>query len=187
MTVTNQPSDAIAKLTSGQMDVLHRVAQHKSSKEIARELNISRHTVDQRVRRIQSLLGASNRWEAARLFLSSGYSQFEEVPDMCDGLIYQPSQLPPEEGRPQEGASLDEWNPESVSTPQSLHQSQAAYFAGNAEDRNERTWSSVLLKADRQNALSPIARTLAIVLIMLVSILALAALISLAEGVSRIL
>jgi DNA-binding CsgD family transcriptional regulator len=187
MTASKQLPDAMAKLTSGQMDVLHRVAQHKSSKEIARELNISRHTVDQRVRRIQSLLGASNRWEAARLFLSSGYSQFEDATDMCDGLIYQPSQLPPDKRSTQEEASLNEWNPESVSTPKSLHQTQAAYFAESVEEGTERAWSSVLLTADRRNALGPIARMLAIVLIMLVSILALAALISLAEGVSRIL
>ena len=53
-------------LSEGQVACLRLVYQHKSSKEIARELGISKDTVDQRVDRARKLIGASSRVEAAR-------------------------------------------------------------------------------------------------------------------------
>src|SRR5947209_5625529 len=57
----------VAKLTSGQLDCLRLVDQHLSSKEIAAELKISPHTVDQRIRQALSTLGVETRKHAARL------------------------------------------------------------------------------------------------------------------------
>jgi DNA-binding CsgD family transcriptional regulator len=57
----------IARLSSGQLDCLRLVDQHLSSKEIAAELNISPHTVDQRVRGALQILGVERRTQAARL------------------------------------------------------------------------------------------------------------------------
>src|SRR5690606_4335578 len=57
----------VAKLTEGQLDCLRLVAQHLSSKEIAVELGISPHTVDQRIRQALQTLGVSRRAHAARL------------------------------------------------------------------------------------------------------------------------
>jgi DNA-binding CsgD family transcriptional regulator len=57
----------IARLTDGQLDCLRLVDQHLSSKEIAAELNISPHTVDQRVRQALHILGVERRSQAARL------------------------------------------------------------------------------------------------------------------------
>src|SRR3954466_948766 len=57
----------LAKLTPGQFDCLLLVDQHLSSKEIAAELNISPHTVDQRVRQALSILGVERRTQAARI------------------------------------------------------------------------------------------------------------------------
>jgi DNA-binding CsgD family transcriptional regulator len=50
-----------------QLDCLRLVAQNYSSKEIARQLGISRFTVDQRLRIACQKLGANSRFEAARL------------------------------------------------------------------------------------------------------------------------
>ena len=65
------PEDAIrakiAQLTEGQLDCLRLVDQHLSSKEIAGELNISPHTVDQRIRQALHTLGVERRAQAARL------------------------------------------------------------------------------------------------------------------------
>lgn len=72
----------VAKLTEGQLDCLRLVAQHLSSKEIAVELDISPHTVDQRIRQALQTLGVSRRAHAARL-----------VAQHCDPyqqLIHQP-------------------------------------------------------------------------------------------------
>jgi DNA-binding CsgD family transcriptional regulator len=57
----------IARLTAGQLDCLRLVHQHLSSKEIANELDISPHTVDQRVRLALHTLGVERRTQAARL------------------------------------------------------------------------------------------------------------------------
>jgi len=75
----------VSKLTEGQLDCLRLVAQHLSSKEIAVELGISPHTVDQRVRQALQTLGVSRRAQAARLVA------------LCEGpyqrLIHQPPHI----------------------------------------------------------------------------------------------
>lgn len=63
----------VARLTAGQLDCLLLVDQHLNSKEIAAELGISPHTVDQRIRQALQILGVERRAQAARLVaLSNG-------------------------------------------------------------------------------------------------------------------
>jgi DNA-binding CsgD family transcriptional regulator len=57
----------VARLTPGQLDCLRLVDQHLSSKEIAAELHISPHTVDQRIRQALQILGVERRTQAARI------------------------------------------------------------------------------------------------------------------------
>jgi DNA-binding CsgD family transcriptional regulator len=57
----------VERLTAGQLDCLKLVDQHLSSKEIAAELGISSHTVDQRIRQALHILGVERRSQAARL------------------------------------------------------------------------------------------------------------------------
>ena len=57
----------VARLSAGQLDCLRLVDQHLSSKEIAAELNISPHTVDQRIRGALHILGVERRTQAARI------------------------------------------------------------------------------------------------------------------------
>src|SRR5881628_3176931 len=57
----------VARLTPGQLDCLRLVDQLLSSKEIATELQISSHTVDQRVRQALATLGVERRAQAARI------------------------------------------------------------------------------------------------------------------------
>ncbi len=59
--------DSVARLTQGQLDCLLLVDQHLSSKEIAVELGISSHTVDQRIRQALQILQVERRAQAARL------------------------------------------------------------------------------------------------------------------------
>ena len=60
-------AELVAKLSQGQLDALLLVDQHLSSKEIAVELGISPHTVDQRIRGALHLLGVERRAQAARM------------------------------------------------------------------------------------------------------------------------
>ena len=57
----------VERLTQGQLDCLRLVDQHLSSKEIAGELRISPHTVDQRIRQALGILGVERRTQAARI------------------------------------------------------------------------------------------------------------------------
>jgi DNA-binding CsgD family transcriptional regulator len=63
----NDIEKRIARLSAGQLDCLLLVDQHLSSKEIAVELKISPHTVDQRIRQALQILGVERRTQAARL------------------------------------------------------------------------------------------------------------------------
>ena len=79
----------VAKLSAGQLDCLRLVDQHWSSKEIANELNISPHTVDQRIRGALHILGVERRSQAARLVAlhDSGYQRLIHQPphiEACD-------------------------------------------------------------------------------------------------------
>ncbi len=58
----------VARLTAGQRECLDLVDDHATSKEIARQLGISRHTVDARLRGAIQTLGVSSRREAAIIY-----------------------------------------------------------------------------------------------------------------------
>jgi DNA-binding CsgD family transcriptional regulator len=60
-------AERVARLSQGQLDCLLLVDQHLNSKEIAAELNISPHTVDQRIRQALQILGVERRTQAARV------------------------------------------------------------------------------------------------------------------------
>lgn len=72
----------LAGLTDKQRDVLDLLIEHKTSKEIARALGISPHTVDQRIFFAKEKLGAASRNEAAaayrRLIAVSGRTTYED-------------------------------------------------------------------------------------------------------------
>lgn len=71
----------LATLTAKQREVLDLVLLHKSSKEIARTLNISHYTVDQRITAARQRLGVTTRGELAR-----AYSRMREL---CDETAYE--------------------------------------------------------------------------------------------------
>lgn len=179
------PRARIAKLTAGQRDVLARIAHYKSSKEIARELGISPHTVDQRAKRIQVLLGVDSRFEAARIFVAAE-AETPAVPGAAWGdLMYQPSALA-EGPRPGEEVSSGARN-RPDDRPDILHQAQATYAFPVQHDVGRQPWHMVLLESGSANDLSPWARTVCIGVMTLASVLSLAAVVSLAEGLSRLL
>ena len=64
---TDEMAARVARLTPGQLDCLLLVDQLLSSKEIAAELKISPHTVDQRIRQALAILGVERRAQAARV------------------------------------------------------------------------------------------------------------------------
>ena len=184
MGLSPNPVYAIDRLSQGQIDVLQLVAQYKSSKEIARELAISHHTVDQRIKRIQAILKVSTRSEAARIFVAAKGLSGQN--DVWGDLVYQSSELSEHAFASITASSSVEWNPAGDGSSSELREAQVQYFAGDFEKLEKPSWFSVLFEASRSNELSPTARTAVIALIMLTSLLGLSALIGLAEGMSRI-
>jgi DNA-binding CsgD family transcriptional regulator len=64
-------AQTLPALSEGEKQCLALVAQGFNSKEIARQLHVSEHTVDQRVRTSLRKFGVPSRKEAARLFVSA--------------------------------------------------------------------------------------------------------------------
>jgi DNA-binding CsgD family transcriptional regulator len=60
-------TSAAATLTDMQRQCLRRVLLHYSSKDIARELNVSPHTVDNHLKAAMQRLNATSRFDAARI------------------------------------------------------------------------------------------------------------------------
>ncbi|HEY6814623.1 MAG TPA: helix-turn-helix transcriptional regulator [Croceibacterium sp.] len=73
----------LAGLTAKQREVLDLLIEHKTSKEIARELGISPHTVDQRIQFAKEKLGAGSRSEVALLY--------RRLIEICGQLTYENS------------------------------------------------------------------------------------------------
>jgi DNA-binding CsgD family transcriptional regulator len=119
----------VAKLSPGQLDCLLLVDQHLNSKEIAAELHISPHTVDQRIRQALGILGVERRAQAARVVA--------RYKDPYQRLIHQSPYIPAE---PQSG------HPEAAVSHQIRHADRAGEIGGAGfltEQRPASPWSSL--------------------------------------------
>jgi DNA-binding CsgD family transcriptional regulator len=73
------------RLTHKQRECLDLLLEHKTSKEIARSLRISKYTVDQRLDYARKLLGASNRAETA--------VKYGRLKQTCDRVACHPVEI----------------------------------------------------------------------------------------------
>ena len=145
----------VSRLTSGQLDCLRLVNEHLSSKEIAVELGISSHTVDQRIRGALQTLGVDRRSQAARL-VAQQLGPYQR-------LIHQSPHI---EGGPDRGQS------DGAVGFQIRHADRAGKAGGsgfNTEQRPGSNWSSLPLpfatRSHPRNEMSVGYRLLWIVLI----------------------
>jgi len=124
--------ERVSRLSAGQLDCLRLVDQHLNSKEIAAELGISPHTVDQRVRQALAILGVERRAQAARIVAqySGPYQR----------LIHQSPYIP---ARPQSAQS------EAAVSNQIRHAGRAGEARGSTGFQTEQkyglSWSSLQL------------------------------------------
>lgn len=75
-------------------ECLRLAGRHYSSKEIARLLGISKHTVDQRLRFATRQMGAASRFEAARRFCDDDTGQIAKPSDLYDPVLYDTAYVP---------------------------------------------------------------------------------------------
>ncbi len=87
------------RLTPRQYEVLGLIAQRYTSKEVGRHLDLSPKTVDRHVEEAVARLGVSNRAEAARLFLEGQGRSGEEFP-MGAAIVDPSSPEPPDHRQP---------------------------------------------------------------------------------------
>lgn len=157
----------MAGLSDKHIAVLERIASHKSSKIIARELDISPFTVDQRVRKIMTVLGVQTRLQAAQLYqVVQGHAPASG--EMYKELVCKSSHIPKSGKARDEEVRLGELDPAS------------------REAVINHPLFSVLLSSRKENRLSVPNRLLFIIAIMIASTLLIAAMISLVEGLSRV-
>ncbi len=81
----------MAKLTDKQREVLDLLVLHKTSKQIARDLEISPHTVDQRITAARRKLGVESRGELAAVYMAAQARQGEAA--LYEKPVYQSSQV----------------------------------------------------------------------------------------------
>lgn len=106
----------ITRLSEKEMDCLRGVAELKSSKIIARDLGVSSHTVDARLKRAIAKLDAADRFDAARIFQArvdapsrSGEGVRTLVYQAPD--VPQPAAFPPKAVSSPDGIGQDEGSP----------------------------------------------------------------------------
>ena len=169
--------DPVSRLTPGQLDCLRLVDQHLSSKEIAVELGISSHTVDQRIRGALQTLGVERRSQAARM-VARTLGPYQR-------LIHQSPHI---EG-PSDSAQFDE-----AVGYQIRHADRAGKASGsgfNTEQRPGSIWSSLPLpfatRSHPRNEMSVGQRLLWIVLIAIGSMFAVGMYLAGLESLSRMI
>ncbi|CCW17687.1 hypothetical protein EBBID32_20340 [Sphingobium indicum BiD32] len=89
-------AETLPALSEGEKQCLRLVSQGFNSKEIARQLHVSEHTVDQRVRTSLRKFGVPSRKEAARLFVS--FEQPQPQSGTYQPLIHQTQRLASDAG-----------------------------------------------------------------------------------------
>ncbi len=166
-------ADRVARLTPGQRECLDLVDEHATSKEIARQLGISRHTVDARLRAAIQTLGVTSRREAALIYRTATSAQAYQP------LAYQPSRIVNPNGA---AASSDHGDAEPPLTDEAFGASRmppaaiaadsavftAASFAVDHRDRRPRPlrlWGGA-------NDLSLTQRAIGILIVMIIAMLA---------------
>ena len=97
MTDDFEGHDLLSELTAKQREVLDLLIQHKTSKQISRMLDISPHTVDQRIMLARAKLKVGSRNEVAELYarLVSAERALGLIAGTYEQSIYQQSDLAP--------------------------------------------------------------------------------------------
>jgi DNA-binding CsgD family transcriptional regulator len=184
----NTAAAPIELLTPGQKACLRLVMQHLSSKEIARELGISPHTVDMRIKRANAALGVSTRFEAARALASD-----ERVSDPSTGdydpyqpLVYQRPDISELETSPTSGWLAGERNPPVSKARATLNEAMGTFDSRLPKFGKSRFMWLGLGKGDQANNLGLQARVLTMLAIVIGSVLVFSIFVSVLEGLSRL-
>jgi len=107
----SQVGNPLKQLTKKQREAMDLLAKHMTSKEIARELGISPHTVDQRISIAKDKLGAASRNQAAAVY--------QQLCWVYEQAVYEEAYIAEPRILTQFGAKADADTSEYVITPKS--------------------------------------------------------------------
>ena len=151
-------------------------------------LGISKHTVDQRLRHATRQMGATSRFEAARRFCEHDAAQTQPVShtDLCDPILYDAPYIPVSLGSASDGERDGERDQLSSTEGSRLQDAQAPYVFGDASRLEALFHRPVLTREASPTPLSLRAKSLLVVGIAAISLLAFAAAVAALEVLSRI-
>ncbi len=165
-------------------ECLRLAGRHYSSKEIARMLGISKHTVDQRLRHATLQMGASNRFEAARKFCDQ--DQAQSLLGQYDPILYDAPYIPvngPGATTAKPGRDQDQL---TGTGGQPLQDAQMPYSIGDLSSIETLLLKSVSTGEVLPTTLSLRMKSLLVIGIAAVSLLAFGAAVAALEVLSRI-
>ena len=168
--------DRVALLTDKQRDCLRLVWRHQESKEIARTLGISPHSVDGRIKTAMRTLDADDRYEAARLLALAEGAETDQPP------VYGSSDIPVGHFYPSFPPSLNAG--ERPAGPLVLEEAQAAYHLSPTPG----SWFAPPLPTTGRprNELSASTRLFWVVIVAILTAIAFGALAAGLEALSRL-
>ena len=175
-----------ARLRDIHKECLRLAGRHYTSKEIARDLRISRHTVDQRLRYATRQMGATSRFEAARRFNDYEAARSEPAPAICEPVVYQPAYIPlkPDERKSERPVSDEDL---LAGTARSgLHDAQPTYSFGDMSKIEALLSTPVSTGEALRLPLGLRTKSLLVVGIAAISLLAFGAAVAALEVLSRI-
>lgn len=162
-------SSRVAKLTEKQRECLHLVVLRKSSKEIARILNISKPAVDQRLVSARRVLGAATRDEAALIYARASGDY--------DRILYDPVGVPTDDVSGPEGLQDEQ------SSSFMLEELSVTYDVDRAHEPN--IWSQI--QKEPGEALGT-GQRIAIIIVLTIGILAIVLIgLSVSQSLSNLL
>ena len=179
---SNNPSPE--RLREIHKECLRLASHHYTSKEIARKLGISKHTVDQRLRHATLQLGATSRYDAARRFI-----ELEGVlpsPEQCDPILYNSPYLPASFADANDWASGGERDQLSGTEASKLEDAQAPYNFGDASKIGALFSHSVSSGEAHRPPLSLSMKSLLAIAFAAISLVAFGAAVAALEVLSRI-
>lgn len=170
-------AERLGRLSDGQRTCLRMVLMHMSSKDIARELGISPHTVDQRLKASARILGVDSRVEAARLLArAEGGATYQP-------LVYQTPDIAGETARAPVHALVDH-EAAGGNPGRAMREDQAAFDAAFLDPR---TMSLPLpIRGTRPDDLRPLMRLGWAVAIMFAVVLTFGVFVAGLEALSRL-
>ncbi|MBL0924757.1 MAG: helix-turn-helix transcriptional regulator [Sphingomonadaceae bacterium] len=165
-------------------DCLRLVAQHYSSKEIARKLGISKHTVDQRLQHATQKLGAASRFDAARRFHEAEARLGQPIP--YDRMTYDAADMSFDTAGATQRVSGGEQDPLPDGNVSRLQDAPKAFSLGDPSTLEAFLIPSVSTGKASPPSLGPRAKVLLVVGVAAISLLAFGAAVAALEVLSRI-